>query len=322
MMNHERFAVFILSHGRAGNIKTLRPLLDVGNYSGNWYIVLDNEDESADKYKSCYGENRIIIFDRPSIIKKTDPGTNDKNSMGVVFARNACWDIAESLGLEYFLMLEDDYLSFEYRYPLNGKLMVADIKNLDRLFDTFLDFLETSKAATVAMAQGGDFIGGLDSGTYRQGIKRKAMNTFFCMTSRRIWFMGKNNDDCTTYVTLGNRGVLFMTYTKVAIRQEETQKQKGGMSEFFKAGGAGFIKPFTTVIYAPQAVKVSAMGVTHKRFHHFIEWGKCVPKIINEKWRKGGAQGAERSQGRCDVNGENRKTKKNKQTAAGRRTKD
>ena len=138
-MRHEKFAVFILSHGRAGNIKTLSPLLKEGNYSGYWYIILDNEDESAAEYKRL----------------------------------------------------------------------------------------------------------------------------------------------------LSNRGVLFMTIMKAAIVQEETQKQKGGMSEFFKNGGAGYVKPFTTVIYAPQAVKISTMGMAHKRFHHYINWNLCAPKIINEKWKKG-----------------------------------
>ena len=43
------FAVFILSHGRADNIKTLKMLED-GNYTGDWYIVIDNEDKTADRY--------------------------------------------------------------------------------------------------------------------------------------------------------------------------------------------------------------------------------------------------------------------------------
>lgn len=42
------FAVFILSHGRAGNIKTLKAL-ENGNYSGKWYIVIDNEDDQAEE---------------------------------------------------------------------------------------------------------------------------------------------------------------------------------------------------------------------------------------------------------------------------------
>lgn len=43
MLTHSDFCTFILSHGRPNRIKTLHPLLDTGNYSGPWYIVIDNE---------------------------------------------------------------------------------------------------------------------------------------------------------------------------------------------------------------------------------------------------------------------------------------
>lgn len=38
------FAVFILSHGRAGNVKTYQTLINQG-YTGNIYIVIDDEDD-------------------------------------------------------------------------------------------------------------------------------------------------------------------------------------------------------------------------------------------------------------------------------------
>ncbi len=44
MLTHSDFCTFILSHGRPNNIKTLHPLLNTGNYSGPWYIIIDNED--------------------------------------------------------------------------------------------------------------------------------------------------------------------------------------------------------------------------------------------------------------------------------------
>ena len=37
------FAVLILSHGRPNNIKTIKAL-ENANYTGKYYIVIDNED--------------------------------------------------------------------------------------------------------------------------------------------------------------------------------------------------------------------------------------------------------------------------------------
>ena len=51
----DNFAVFILSHGRAGTIKTLK-MLKKGNYTGKTYIIIDNQDEQGEEYKKLYGE--------------------------------------------------------------------------------------------------------------------------------------------------------------------------------------------------------------------------------------------------------------------------
>lgn len=64
MLTHSDFCTFILSHGRPNNIRTLHPLLNTGNYSGPWYIVIDNEDPTAETYYQLYGSNRVIMFDK------------------------------------------------------------------------------------------------------------------------------------------------------------------------------------------------------------------------------------------------------------------
>lgn len=46
---NENFAVFILSHGRADNIKTIKTLKKQG-YTGKIYIIIDDEDEQESLY--------------------------------------------------------------------------------------------------------------------------------------------------------------------------------------------------------------------------------------------------------------------------------
>ena len=53
-------------------------------------------------------------------------------------------------------------------------------------FEDMLKFLDVSGAATVAFAQGGDFVGGLDGGNFKKRLLRKAMNSLFCRTDRLI----------------------------------------------------------------------------------------------------------------------------------------
>lgn len=277
------FAVFILSHGRADKIKTLHSL-EKGNYTGKTFIVIDNEDETAEEYYKLYGE-RVIMFDKLEIAKRFDTGDNFNERRTIVYARNACFDIAEKLGLKYFLELDDDYKSFQFRHIKGDKLMVTECRQLDRLFEKMINFLEESKALTVAFAQGGDFIGGADSKTFKKKLLRKAMNTFFCKTENRFDFLGRINEDVNTYTSLGSKGKLLFTVTDACITQVQTQKNGGGMTDVYLDSGT-YLKSFYSVMYSPSCVKIGVMGASSLRIHHHVYWNNCTPKIVNERWKK------------------------------------
>lgn len=277
------FAVFILTHGRPDNIKTLTSL-NKGNYTGKYYIVIDNEDDTAPEYIRRYGD-KVIQFDKLAVSKTFDTCDTFQDRRTIVYARNVCFDIAKQLGLKYFLELDDDYTTFCYRFSKNGKMRDRRSLQLDRMFDNMIEFLENTDALTVAFAQGGDFVGGINSGTFKKKVLRKAMNTFFLRTDNRFDFTGRINEDVNTYCTLGSRGGLFLTITDFAIDQVATQSNHGGMTDVYQLSGT-YVKSFYTVMHMPSCVKVGLMGNNDLRLHHLISWDKCVPKIISEQWKK------------------------------------
>lgn len=279
----EDFAVFILTHGRP-QVKTIETLRKC-NYTGKIYLIIDNEDDKAEEYYKNY-EN-VIMFDKKEKAKRKDfdIGDNFNDRRVVVYARNECHRIAKDLGLTYFLELDDDYISFLFRYEDNGVLRGKPIYNFDKFIDIMLDFLDTSGALTVCMAQGGDFIGGAQGKIWKKKITRKAMNSFFCRTDRPFNFLGRINEDTTAYVKHGNTGDLFFTIANVALTQGKTQANAGGLTDIYLDNGT-YVKSFYSVMFCPSAVKVSMMGDTQMRIHHKVYWNYCVPKIINEKYKK------------------------------------
>lgn len=126
MMKHENFAVFILSHGRAGNMLTVETLRK-DKYTGKIYIIIDDEDDQEQEYRERFGES-IIQFCKIKAAETTDVMSPSKKRNAVVFARNECHKIAEQLGLTHFLVLDDDYVAFEFRYPKDPKLMTKEAK--------------------------------------------------------------------------------------------------------------------------------------------------------------------------------------------------
>lgn len=120
---------------------------------------------------------------------------------------------------------------------------------------------------------------------FHQGLSRKAMNVWFLKTDRPFRFVGRVNEDTNTYVMLGNQGKLFFTVTNTQITQAQTQKNAEGMTTLYLDYGT-YVKSFYSVIVAPQAVRVAEMGAHHRRMHHRVDWNRCVPKIISDRYRK------------------------------------
>lgn len=282
-MKKNKFAVFILSHGRAENVITVQTLRNYG-YTGDIYIIIDDEDKQGDLYKKIYGD-KVIVFSKKEMDGTFDIGDNFNDRRVVVYARNKCHDIAKSLGLDYFLELDDDYNDFCYRYEENGALRKINVKSFDKLVEKCIDFLEVSNAHAIAFAQGGDYIGGVGSTAWQQKLLRKVMNTFFCKTDRPFQFYGRINEDTTMYTVLGQRGYIFFTLGDVMVNQLQTQANAGGLTDIYLDKGT-YYKSFCSVMFSPSCVKVSSMGNVYRRIHHRVKWNNCCPKIISERYKK------------------------------------
>lgn len=287
-MENKDFAVFILTHGRPDNVKTLSTLKKCG-YTGKIYFIVDNEDKQLNKYIENFGEEYVKVFDKKEMADGVDEGNNFDERRTILHARNACFMIAKKIGITYFIQLDDDYTAFEFRIDTkseNNCGIVKPIKNIDIVFSMLLFYYKNINVFSIAFAQGGDFIGGINNGkgAYRFN-KRKCMNSFLCSTERVFKFIGAMNEDVNTYTSDGCRGKIFLTIPFVSIVQTATQSNKSGITDMYLRFGT-YCKAFTTVLMHPSGVKVSMMNSKHSRIHHSIKWVNTTPMIINEKYKK------------------------------------
>jgi hypothetical protein len=283
-VNNKKFAVFILTYGRPSNIHTLKTLSKQG-YTGKIYLICSDDDKKINEYKE--NNDNVIVFNKNDYKDRFDIGDNFNDNRVVVFARNAVYDIAKSLDLEYFIVLDDDYTQFRYTADSKGVYLTKQrlIKNLDKAFNKLLKYYINTNAKTLCIAQGGDFIGGENSRVFKNKLTRKAMNFFVCATDRPFKFIGRINEDVNTYVRQGTLGDVFLTIADLRLEQLDTQSNKGGLTEFYLDGGT-YVKSFYTVLFSPSCTHINLMGNVHKRLHHRISWNNAIPKLLENKYRK------------------------------------
>ena len=281
---NDDFAVFILTYGRPDNVKTYKTL-DRFGYTGKIYLICSTDDKKLNQYKTKY-KDQVITFNKDDIEFDTADNFNDKRV--VVYARNACFKIAEDLGITYFLQMDDDYTDFSYRFDNtlsynNGR---GYINKVDDVFKALLKFYKSIPAKSIAMSQNGDWIGGNQSGWAKKlSLKRKCMNSFFCSTKRPFKFLGTINEDVNIYTRLGSIGDLFFTVPNVSLKQTDTQSNNGGLTDFYLDEGT-YIKSFYSVLFSPSSVTVSVLNTENSRLHHRVAWNNTIPKILNEKYKK------------------------------------
>ncbi len=286
MKANKKYAIFILTHGRPDRVITYNVLRNSG-YTGDIYLICDDEDKTLNQYKKNYGD-KVIVFSKKEYRKKFDMMDNMDSNKVIVFARNACYDIARNLELDYFFEYEDDYTSFMFRKIEGDILKGFKIKELNNVLDLMIDCLENTKSCTIAFSQGGDFIGGAKS-HYNSNYKRKAMNSFVFKVNENpiddLVFIGRMNDDVNTYLSQGKIGKLFFQTKDICLTQLATQSNSGGNTEAYKDSGT-YVKSFYSVIVEPSCCKISIIGTSERRIHHSISWKNAVPKIINEHYKK------------------------------------
>jgi hypothetical protein len=278
------FAVFILSHKRSDNIKTIKALKNCG-YTGDVYIIVDDLDPTIGEYKSKFGD-KVVVFDKKKSAESFDVGDNFKNYISTSYVRNVMHDIAKDLGIRYFIQLDDDYTTFGYKFNKECEYKARRTKNLDEIFNLMCMIVDIPVVKSFAMAQGGDYIGGKNS---RFGKKitffRKVMNSFVCRVDKPFKFLGRMNEDVNMYLVNGRKGEIFFTTNFISLSQVATQKGKGGMSDIYLDRGT-YVKSFYSIMYCPSCVDIAMMGTERRRIHHRISWKNAVPCIMSEKYLK------------------------------------
>ena len=283
-MASKKYAIFILTHKRPDRQITLRTLEKSG-YTGKVYLLCDTDDPTLPQYKEQYGD-MVKTFSKKKALKKFDLMTNAPKFNAVVFARNAVYEVARKMGLDYIVVMDDDYSVFNFSIDRTGFYKRSKVTDMNGVIRAHLRFLKNAKLSTLAFAQGGDFVGGWNGTITKNNFRplRKAMNTFFFDVNRPVQFNGAINEDATMGVEVARQGGVVLTDCLLQLEQTNTQEAEGGLTDIYKDDGT-YQKSFYTLMAAPSSTKVMYQRAVG-RVHHFINGDCAYPKIISAEHKK------------------------------------
>ncbi len=284
-MEKNDFVVIILCHCRPHDTTTVDTLRRFG-YTGDIILLLDDEDPTLYEYYVEFPDLTIEVFSKDELLLRTDIMNSNVNKSCGVYARNMCFEVAEKYGYKYLCEMDDDYTTIPYRFVENDKLYRSNAVNLDKVFDAYVEFLNTSEdIEAVAFAEPGDFVGGTGSNLNVKKFLQKCMGSWIFRTTATTRFLGLMNDDVNAYSVNGMRGKLFFTFPFIMIDTPATQSVKGGMTEVYNGVGT-YTKTFYTIMLCPSFVSVDMFGDKHYRIHHKFNHKYAWPKIISGRYKK------------------------------------
>lgn len=282
-VNSDRFVVLVISHGRPRNVLTAKAL-EAQGYTGDWRIVVDDEDATKGEYLAHWGSGRVVIFPKAAYVEEGDRGDNFPSTRTPLYARNACFDIAKDLGADSFLLLDDDYKSFQWRWEDGTRLATTPVGSLDRLFAALADLGAVPAISGVSLTQGSwSYIGGPGGPLWRHKLTRRAAGSFLFRADDSFRFVARVNEDTVGYALQGSRGRIFLTTAYAMLDSTPTLKAAGGLTEEYAWMGS-YVKAFYAVMMMPSAIKgvISEKGVVHS-----VRARNVYPKILEPGLRKG-----------------------------------
>lgn len=278
------YAVIIITHKRPDTQLTIKALKKSG-YTGKTYLLVDDTDPTLPQYKEKYGKD-VIVFSKEAYVGKFDLMTNEKIMGIATYARTALYDKAKKLGLDYVVVMDDDYTGFYIKIDREFNYADSAIKDMDKVIRAHLKFLRDANLDALAFAQGGDFIGGENGGFNRRGlpILRKIMNVFFFDVDKPVYYIGAMNDDVNAGINLARQGRVALSPTIISTIPAPTQSISGGLTEMYKDTGT-YQKSMYSVVLSPSSVTAKYQEAVG-RVHHWVDGSKTYPLIISEKWKK------------------------------------
>lgn len=285
-----KYALFITSHKNPSVCRTLDTLKGL-NYNGEYYIVIDDEDPLIEQYQEIY-KDKLLVFNKRFYMITTDSGHDSEHtpSACVLYARNFIEDVSKKLGLDAFIMCDDDILNFVFR-PVdedNKKILRTQIKDINEVINAYFEFLLENDLCCIGFGTPNFYFSGYEgfiSGGY---LTRRSVSNFFFRNVKRDIKWNMPMEDFNTAIKYGVIGHLFLSpaFVEVEVAPQHTQKggesREGGMALYY-ANSSSFTRAFYSTMIGPS---YCLPKLWKGKYIPQMSKDNAYPKIISSKYNR------------------------------------
>ena len=278
------FTIYILTHGRPHDQLTVQTLKRLG-CTKEWFLVLDNQDETIQEYIDTWGADRIIVFDKNLVMARTDTGLKEPVPKFAVFARNAIECIASNRFDRTFLMLDDDITNIRARVLEGDSLKSVQLDGVfDEVIDAACQYVIDADIQCMGLGFCNLYMGGKVSFETENPRQRLCAEAFLRNGAHFVKWRLNMVEDLITSIDGSQRGATWFQFLplQVDIRMSEGVVE-GGNSDAYREFGKYRIG-FMPVIAYPSC---NAVKYSKGRWATTTTPSNSVPKIISGRYKKG-----------------------------------
>ncbi len=271
--------IFIPSYHRADNLKTVNYFAKIGWNPQKIHVFIDSEADDFLEYEEMSNKIgfNLHVFPMDEARERFDyvhRPSKARRSAGQ--ARNMFYDIAKEIGIDFFMMQDDDTVGYEIKRfgKYAGMASVDDVFNV---FEGVKDFMQRRKIGLFGISQTGDFIGG----TNKKLLRNKVMNTTFVDT-KYIYRgeRGVQDDDTSQFIGVMNEGLFTGSLGDgLSLKQTQSATASGGLTDLYNECKL-LNKSLVCPIQFPSAIYAEKQKKNGGRMHHHIKSKHLYPKII------------------------------------------
>lgn len=280
--------LFIPSYHRPDNLKTVRYFREMGYPGELIHVFIDSEADDKEAYEESarvYGF-QLHVFDMDEARARFDyvhRPSKSRRSAGQ--ARNMFYDIAKELGIDFYVIQDDDTSNMQVR-PFGKYFRMARYDDIVETFEAVKVFMQKQHIGLFGLSQTGDIY----SNDFQTKLFRpKVMNTTFVDT--RFIYRGERgvqDNDTSQFVGVMNAGLFTGSLASGLILQQTTSATaKGGLTDLYNECKL-LNKSLVTVIQYPSAIYAERQAENGHRLHHHIVGKYLFPRILKGVGKKKG----------------------------------